>query len=680
METGGRVRRRARPFLFATDPGTERFRPNLTAKLSGERALFSVKNRCAASVAALLMALPPAAWAAGDPGDQPVQTDPGEQDLSRLSLEDLAQVEVISVSRRPQALADAAAAVYVITREDIRRSGAASLPEILRLAPNLNVQRVNAGDYAIAARGFNGFETSNKLLVLVDGISVYSTLASNIFWDGRTIPIEDIDRIEVVSGPGGALYGANAVNGVISIFTRSASETQGGLLQVGAGSEDGTLYLRQGGAWGSGGAWRAYLSAFDRDDSLRETSGEATDSTSGVRGGLRADWVGGRDGFTLQTEIFDNQVRTNEDFAGTRTRLDGGHLRGVWTRALAHGGELQVSGYYDRFRLSEPGLSEQTDTTDILIQHAFSWRERHQVVWGAGYRKVKTGLFSTFSSGLVPPERRLSLTNLFIQDQIALGDALTLTLGLKFEDNTFTGQELMPNIRLAWRPASGGLVWGAISRGSRTANRIERDLTLPGFLEGGNFQSELLTAYEVGYRATPTANTSLSISAFYNEYDGLRTVAPDPGTFLPIRFTNGGEGSTHGVEAWGSWDVTPRWRLSAGLATLDKDLGVKPGQVDITGLASAGNDPSYQVLLRSQADLTDTLELDVRLRAVDDLDRSVVEDYVEADVRLGWRVSDRIELAVTGQNLIDDRRLETNDPIRRRAFGRAVYATLRAAF
>lgn len=610
------------------------------------------------------------------PGHGPLE-DP---DLSRLSLEELAMVPVTTVSRRPEALAAAAAAVFVISADDIRRSGAANLPEILRLAPNLNVQRVNAGDYAISARGFNGFETSNKLLVLMDGRSIYSTLASNIFWDGRTLPLEDIERIEVVSGPGGTLYGANAVNGVINIITRSTSQTAGGLLQVGTGSEDSTLYLRQGGTWGEGGAWRAYFSAFDRDDSFRETGGDATDSTSGIRGGVRADWTGERNHLTVNAEIFDNQVRTNEDFTGTETRLDGGHVRAAWTRSFSNGSELQVAGYYDRFDLTEPGLTEQTDTTDILAQHAFALGDRHRIVWGAGHRKVKTALHSTAGASLVPAERRLTLSNLFVQDQIALSESLELTLGAKVEDNNFTGQEFLPNVRLAWRTPAGGLVWGAISRASRTPNRIERDLTLPGFLVGGDFQSEVLTAYEAGYRARPTTNTSLSISAFYNDYDGIRTAAPDPATFLPIRFANGAEGTTYGVEAWGSWDVDAGWRLSAGVSTLEKDFGVKPGQLDVLGLASLGDDPSYQLLVRSQADLTDTLELDIRLRAVDDLDQSGLDGYVEADVRLGWRFSDKLELSITGQNLIDDHRVETADPNRRRAFGHSVFAALRASF
>ena len=609
----------------------------------------------------------------------PQGAGPTDQDLTRLSLEELAMVEVTSVSRRPEALAEAAAAIFVITADDIRRSGATSLPEVLRLAPNLNVQRVNAGDYAISARGFNGFETSNKLLVLIDGRSVYSTLQSGVFWDGRTIMLEDIERIEVLGGPGGTLFGANAVNGVINVITRSAAETQGGLVQAGVGSEDNTLSLRYGGAVGETLVWRAYLSAFERDDSFREMGEEATDSTSGVRGGARVDWSGESGRVTVQGEIFDNQVRTNEDFTGTRTRVDGGHVRALWARDLA-GGQLQVAGYYDHFGVTEPGLKERTYTSDVMVQHAFALGRRHQIVWGGGFRRVKAALYSDFPTGLVPPERRLSLANLFVQDQIALGEAVTLTVGAKVEENSFTGSEFLPNVRLSWRQGDGALLWGAVSRASRTPNRIERDLTLPGFLEGGNFQSEALTAYEVGYRATPTPNTSLSISAFYNAYDDLRTVAPDPATILPLRFANDGEGTTYGVEAWGSWDVNERWRLSAGAAWLEKDFQTRPGATDFSGLASIGHDPRYQVQLRSQADLTDALELDVRVRAVDALDRSDVEGFIEADARLGWRITDRLELAITGQNLIGDLRLETADPTRRRAFGRSVQASLRASF
>ena len=603
-----------------------------------------------------------------------------EEDLSHLTLEELADVRITSVSRRPEPVGEAPAAIYVISAEDIRRSGVSSLPEVLRLAPNLQVQRINAADYAISARGFNGFETSNKLLVLVDGRSIYSTLHSGVFWDVRNVMLENVERIEVISGPGGTLFGANAVNGVINIITRSAAETQGSLVTVGVGDEDRTLSLRQGGRVGESGSWRAYVTAFERDESFRETGEDATDDTSGVRGGLRGDWTFGAEAISVRGEVFRNRMRVNEDFSRLGTRADGGHVVGAWTHAFERAGELQVQAYYDRFELAEPGLLERNDTWDLHAHQAFNWGDRHHLVVGGGYRTINNELRSGSFAFLDPPKRSMTLANVFVQDQIDLTSVLTLTLGVKYENHSFTGQEVLPNVRLAWTAPGDSLVWAAVSRASRTPNRIERDLTFPGFLVGGNFQSETLTAYELGYRANPTPNTAVSVSAFYNEYDSLRTVTPAPVTIVPFSFANDGEGQTHGVEAWGSWDVFPRWRLSAGVSTLEKDFEVKPGQTDIAGLASVGDDPGYQVLLRSHADLTDTLELDMRLRAVDELDASGVDGYVEADARVGWRLTETIELSVAGQNLLGDRRLETADPARRRAFGHSAYANLRWSF
>lgn len=594
-----------------------------------------------------------------------------------MSLEELAMVEVVSVSRRPEALADAAAAIFVISADDIRRSGALTLPEVLRLAPNLNVQRVNSVDYAISARGFNGYETSNKLLVMVDGRSIYSTLHSGVFWDARDLALEDIERIEVVSGPGGALYGSNAMNGVINITTRSARDTVGTLVSVAAGAGDASVMLRHGGRLGEAGAWRAYVRAVSHDDSLNPAGGEATDAATGLRGGARLDWSAGVNALTLQGDVFDNELTINEDYSGTGTRVSGRNILGRWARPLA-GGEFHIQAYYDRFERVEPGTVEDNDTWDVSAQHTLNMG-RHHLVYGAGYRSVQSRFAAPPGGAFLDPEElTLSLTNVFIQDQIALTDALTLTLGAKYEDNSFSGQEFLPNIRLGWKRPGGDLVWAAISRASRTPNRIERGLTLPGFLVGGDFQSETLTAWELGYRANPLPRAAFSISAFYNVYDDLRTTALNPATFLPLSFANGGAGEAWGVEAWGSFDVTERWRISAGLSTLEKDFSAPPEALDISGLASVGDDPGYQVLLRSQSQISDRLDLDVRLRAVDRL--ATVDSYIEADARLGWRLTDTLELSVTGQNLIEDRHVETGDPVRRRAFGRSVHAALRVSF
>lgn len=598
---------------------------------------------------------------------------PQPQDLSGLTLEQLADIQVTSVSRRPEQLSGAAASVYVITRDDIRRSGAASLPEVLRLAPNLQVQRVGSVDYAITARGFNSFETANKLLVLIDGRSIYTTLFSGVLWDAQGLVLEDIERIEVISGPGGALYGANAVNGVINITTRSARDTQGPAISAGVGTDDRTLSLRHGGALGEAGAWRLFLTGFDRSDTEMVGGGSGLDAAAGIRAGGRVDWSNGHGDWMLQGDVYDHE--SPGDVA-----LRGGFALGRWGRQLGDHGRIDVQAYYDRADRVNGPVEEEVRTWDVSLQQAIDLG-RHAIVWGGGHRWVENTLTSPPGAAtLVPASRDITLGNLFVQDQISLRDDLVLTLGVKVEDSSFTGVEVLPNARLAWSLDNGSLLWGAVSRAARTASRIDRNLTLPGFLVGGTFQSEILTAYELGYRARPARNLNLSVSAFYHDYTDLRTVAPDPATILPLRFANGGEGHTSGIEAWGSYEVSPRWRLDLGVVTLDKEFRLKPGETDISSLASVGDDPSWQVLLNSRAQLTDRLELDVHLRAVDELAASGVDGYVEADLRLGWRFDNGVELALTGSNLINDTRLETGDPGRQRVLGRSAYLTLRAGF
>lgn len=602
----------------------------------------------------------------------------GGPDLSELSLEELAQVEIISVSRRAEPVAQAAASVFVITAEDIRRSGAPSLPEVLRLAPNLQVQRMNAGEYAITARGFNGFETSNKLLVLIDGRSVYSPLHSGVFWDSHNLMLEDIERIEVISGPGGAQWGANAVNGVINIITRSARDTQGTLASATVGTEDAGFSLRHGGSVGETGAWRAYVAGFSRDHTFNPSGGDATDAIWGLRAGARADWSIGDGEASLLGDVWSVASAEDDDYTGSPIDIRGGHLLGQWSHSLG-GGEIALQAYVDYTDREGVNFTETVATADAHLQYARLVGERHQLIVGGGYRVQSSELTAppTAVAFLVPVEETITLTNVFVQDQIALTPDLTLTLGVKLEDSSFSGQEILPSIRLGWVRSGGDLLWAAASRASRTPNRIERGLTFPGFLEPGDFDAESLTAYEIGYRATPLPNLSFSATAFYHVYDDLRTVGVTPVTVLPLYFANGGEGEAWGVEAWGAWQVNPRWRLSLGVQTLDKALGISPGEIDASGFASQGQDPDYQVLLRSQADLTDRLEFDASLRAVGDL--ITVESYVDLDLRIGWAVTDQVELSIAGRDLLTDERIETYDA-RRRAFGRSVLATLTARF
>ena len=513
--------------------------------------------------------------------------------------------------------------------------------------------------------------------MLVDGRSIYTTLSSGVFWDAHDLMLQNIERIEVISGPGGALYGSNAMNGVINIITRPAADTQGTLIHLTAGDDDATYSLRHGGDLGENGAWRAYLTGHVRGESRSLTGLEANDDAEGARAGVRADWAVGENRLTLLGDVFDNQVTVNENLLGTEAHVRGGDVLGRWVRPLA-GGDLQVQAYYDRFERDEPDSLERSDTWDLSVQHAMDLG-RHRLVLGAGHRVIDSRFAAAPGGALLdPPDRTLTLTNVFVQDQITLGEGLILTLGAKFEDNSFSGQEFLPNVRLAWERPGGDLLWGAVSRASRTPNRIERDLTLPGFLVGADFQSETVTAYELGYRATPQPNLSFSINGFYNVYDDLRTVSITPGTFFPLNLSNNGEATTWGVEAWGSYDVSPTWRLSAGVSTLTKDYDATPTLDDISGLISIGDDPDYQVLLHSQHDLTDAVELDLNLRAVGGL--ATVDSYVEADVRLGWRLTDQLELSLVGRNLIEDRRVETGDPVRGRAFGRSVFGALQVSF
>jgi iron complex outermembrane receptor protein len=596
-------------------------------------------------------------------------------DLSRLSLEELTDLEITSVSKRPEAVGEAAAAVYVISGKDIDRSAATNLPEALRLAPNLQVQQVDATNYAITARGFNSMETANKLLVMIDGRTIYTPLFSGVLWDTHDFPLGEVDRIEVISGPGGALYGANAVNGVINIVSRSAFDSQGLRLDALAGPEDGQATLRYGGLIGETGAFRAYVSGFTRRESFLPSGAEAGDGADGGQAGFRADWRLGADALTVQGDLYDRTV----DGPAIRTALTGGNLLGRWTHSFGETNRLEVQAFFDRTdRDQNVGTQARTDTWDITVQQAVTPLAGHDIVWGAGYRHIDDELISPPGAPFLNPETMdLYAANLFVQDQWRLTHDLVLTAGLKLETGTFRDLEPLPSLRLGWTVNDRAFLWGAVSRAVRIPSRIDRGLTLPGFLDGGRgFEREELWAYELGYRGRPTATTTLSVSLFYNDYDDLRTVDLNPATFLPVRFANSARGTTWGAEVWGTWDVNPAWRLSAGLFTMATDFEHKSGSLDITSIASQGDDPDFQATLRSQSDLTEAVALDVSLRAVDDL-RLGTPSYVEADARLGWRLNDQVEVSLAGQNLLDEKHYESDDAGVRRQIGRTVYVGLR---
>ena len=610
-------------------------------------------------------------WA---PAAQAETVAPTLAQLQDLSIEELAQVEVTSVSKRAERLSEAPAAIYVIGNEDILRSAATSLPEVLRLAPNLQLQQIDSRQYAISARGFNGYQTANKMLALIDGRSIYTPLFSAIFWELHSPVIEDIEQVEVVSGPGGTLYGPNAVNGVISITTKSARDTLGGLARATVAANEQTAAVRYGVPIGNGGI-RFYGNYFYRGDQPEGAAPAVDDGAEGFQGGFRMDLGPEDSAFTLQGAIFDTNSHILAD-----NGENGHNVLARWVRQLDADSSFQIQAYYDDFEREFTFVRDALETFDATAQYNGA-AGAHHFVLGAGVRTTRDEFVNNLNPFILVPERkRLWIANAFAQDEVALSEQLSITAGIKLEQSSFSGVEVLPNLRLAWQPSERTLLWSAVSRAVRTPSRIDRQLqALPILAPAMNFESEELTAIEAGYRGQPTDSTNLSVSVFYNLYDHLRTTEFAPGNQLPIRLQNGLKGHTYGIEAWATQQVMSWWRLKLGVATLAKHFEVKEGHVDITNGESAGNDPDFRFMARSQMSLADNLDLDLGVRAVDDLDRPHVDGYVEADARLAWRVSDGLELYVAGRNLLHEAHKESFER-QAQLIERSVFAGTRLLF
>jgi iron complex outermembrane receptor protein len=598
------------------------------------------------------------AWASTTPIMAPTM-----EELGRLSIEELASIDVSSVSKASQPLSDAPAAVYVITHEDAVRSGATNLAEILRLAPNLQVARVTANSYAISARGFNG-TAADKLLVLIDGRSVYSPFSHGVFWDAQDVPAEIIERVEVISGPGATLWGANAVNGVINVVTRKAGVEKGGAVQIGGGDKARRVGLQYGGALGEQAAWRIYASGVEYDHSRTASGANARDRWQKWQGGFRLDWTPSAGLVTLQGDAY----RGAEDQAASADQdISGYNLLARWTRPVGNG-ELKVQAYYDVLERSAPGrFRYRLRTYDLDVQHNFTWGSAHQIVWGGGLR-VTDDHFPILPQGTLvqsfqPVGRTQTFGNVFVQDAISLTPDFKLTLGVKLEDDPYTGVSALPSARLSWKLSDDTLVWAAASRAVRQPSRLDRDfvefrrgsLNLVG---SDLFQTEKLTAYEVGYRAQPSAKSSVSVSAYYNVYDDLRSFELTAGRRLPVVFSNRLEGKAYGLEAWGAYQLAHWWRISGGAHWMHKDLNFQPGSSGLGGVQIAGNDPTFQAQLRSSMQLGERLSLDVDLRHVDDLPAPYSPAYTELGAQLRWTVNARLEVVLVGSNLLHKRHAE----------------------
>jgi iron complex outermembrane recepter protein len=585
--------------------------------------------------------------------------------LSTLSLEELSNIEITSVSKRSERLSDAPTSVFVITAADIRRSGAARLVEVLRLAPNLHVAGVSATDYTVTARGFAS-SSANKLLVLVDGRSVYSPLFSGVFWDVQEVMLEDVDRIEVISGPGSTLWGVNAVNGVINVITRSAASSEGSLVAARAGEEGSHLSARYGGAASEDFAWRLY--ATRTDDRRTETQAGVRKDDAGhlTQAGLRADGQLASGRFTLQGDIYGGRygqpapgsIATGEPFELGPITLSGAHLLSRWERALDGGGSLQVQGYVDQTRREVvPTFDDRQTTLDLQLQHAVAPVGMHNLVWGVQWRRGWDHVDNSTYVAFLPARRIEDWASLFAQDEVSLGQSLRLTLGARAEHNDYTGTEFLPTLRLAWKWSPEQLLWASATRTVRAPSRLDRDTFVPGqptfLLRGGpDFQAEIARVYELGYRGQPAPDTSVSATVWHADYERLRTQEVD--FSVPFAyFANGMRGSTRGVELWGSAQLASFWRVHAGYSRLWQDLSLVPGSTDVAGLAAAeGANPPDWWILRNAFDLPGAVELDVVLRHVGALAAPAVPAYTVADLRVDWRPMPALDLAVSGQNLM----------------------------
>jgi iron complex outermembrane receptor protein len=596
-------------------------------------------------------------------------------DLLSLSIQDLMEIEVTSVSKRAQKLSEAPAAVTVLTSEDIRRSGMTTVPDLLRMVPGLHVANIDASTWAITARGFNG-QFANKLLVMIDGRTVYTPLFSGVYWDVQDLVLEDIERIEVVRGPGGTMWGVNAVNGVINIITKEAADTQGLLVSSLVGNIERTSSAsRYGGQLADDAHYRTYLKYFNRADFDNRGGVNSHDAWSVARGGVRFDWKPtGADSLTLQGDYYNGDSdQTTLVLGPASTDFSGGNVIGRWVRSYSDTSSLQLQFYYDRTERSNVLLREDRDTFDVELQNRLNPLPGHDLVWGASYRLTSDDIRSSSVAGFDPSDRTEHLASLFFQDEFPLfHERLRLTLGSKVEYNGYSGFEFLPNARLLWSPNERHSAWAAVSRAVRAPSRAENDVsllapapTLPVdfVLMTGNsaFDSEHVLVYEIGYRAHPLDPLSIDVAAYYNDYDDLRSLEtsgllvdyPSAGLFTAT--ADGGNvlgAQGYGVELSSTWSVTEFWRLVGAYTFMKIDIDTN-GSLDPTAVGQENDTPTHQFNVRSLLDLPWNFQVDTAVFWVDDVSNQGVGDYARFDARLSWTPTPGLELSVIGQNLSD---------------------------
>ncbi len=603
--------------------------------------------------------------------------------LKRRPLEDLMDIDVTLVAKRPQRWFDAQAAVYVISGEDIRRSGARSIPEALRLAPNLNVAQIDSRQWAISSRGFNS-ASSDKLLVLIDGRIVYTALYSGVFWDVQDVLLADIDRIEVIAGPGGTLWGTNAVNGIINIIMKSSGTTRLEPLhvEVGGGKADRLSgAIRYSGSVGSDLTYRAYAKYFDRGETHFAANGsDGNDSWTGVQGGFRTDGdLSSRDSLTIQGDAY--RIRADQ-YLADRATMEGGNVLAKWHHAVSGLSSFTLQSYFDYTHRRMPDVFGEDRR---VFDHEFDYRislTTHELSWGLGVRHGNSQVINSAALAFLPAYADGIQYNAYVQDIYTPSDGVNLTLGTKFLKSPNSDFELQPRLSLGWTPDPQDFLWGSVTRAVRTPSRIDMDLYVPGtppyLLAGGpDFVSEKLIAFEAGYRNKSSHNVILDISLFYNLYDDLRSVEPGP----PYTIQNGLKAKTFGGELTLTTQILSWWRVKSGYSHLEKYISLKPGSMDVNGGMGEGNDHKNRAVIESSMDVM-KWEIDFFFRYVDKLPNSnaFVPSYSTLDVRLGWNPTQNLAFSVLVQNIFLPEHVEFGAPPTRREIAREVFGNVFVSF
>jgi iron complex outermembrane receptor protein len=646
----------------------------------------------------------------------PARSQQNSADLTDQSIEDLMNIEVTSVSKTEQTLSRTASAVFVISPEDIRRSGATNIPDLLRMVPGMDVSQINGNTWAVSARGFNA-RFSNELLVLVDGRPVYTETFGGVYWDVLDLPLEDIERIEVIRGPGGSVWGANAVNGVINIITKKTSDTHGALVVAGGGNVDqGFGTIQYGGNAGKETGYRVYAKYLDQDHLPNSAGHGGGDGWHMARGGFRTDTViSSKDTLMFQGDIYSARegIPTIEfpsvtSFALQNIEqlgnLSGGFIQGVWNHTSSPSSDTTLQVSYDRYERDDI-LREGRNTLDVDFQHHFSGWSRQSVVWGLAYQYSASNSQGNLTASFVPADLATQLFSSFVQDEIAIvPDRLYLTVGTKLEHNYYSGFGLMPSARVAWAPNPHHTLWAAVSKAERTPSELDASArsTLSGFPGPGGLpalvtfvgnprvENEGLIAYEAGYRTTVRKQLSVDFTAYYNNYTDqntaepstpfLENMPPPPHLIIPITYENLMHGETHGLEIAMNWQATRRWTLSPGYAFEEIHMHLAPTSQDTTSVSGTeGGSPDHSAQLRSRLTLSHGLSWDTSAYFVGRLTDPSVASYTRLDSELSWHFNESASVSFVGQNLLRDLHEEFVDltgSVRATQVKRSTYAKL----